>query len=192
MPDNLTSTARATGTLLALAAVMLALAACGGSSKSSTTSAAASSSPLAGVGGARFSSLRECLKRNGITLPPRTPGQRRPGAGLLGGGGPRQLPSGVTKAQFEAALKKCGAHGLGGGAARLTSPAFRAALIEFGACMREHGIDLPPPNTSGQGPIFRTAGINTTSKAFTGAVAKCRSIIAKGPRLRGGAAPGGE
>ena len=37
----------------------------------------------------RFAAVRECLQKNGITLPQRTPGQRRPpgaAGGFLGGG----------------------------------------------------------------------------------------------------------
>ena len=76
---------------------------------SASTARRAPDGPNAG----RFAAMRECLQKNGITLPKRTPGQRpvrrrlsrrrrwqrrrRP-----------QLPKGVTRAQYEAAVKKCG------------------------------------------------------------------------------------
>ncbi len=178
--------------LLVMALACLGLAACGSSSNSSstsTTNAAATSSTSTGTGtgpgpgrSGRFTAMRECLAKEGITLPARTPGQpRTPGAGgFLGGGGAGgpQLPKGVTRAQFEAAIKKCGGgRGFGGGRARFNSPAYRAALTAFAACMRQNGVALPAPNTSGTGPVFDTKGIDTTSAQFTTARTKCQSKL---------------
>jgi hypothetical protein len=207
---------------LVLLLACLGLAACGGSSSSSTTSANASATTAGGAtgtgtgtgtrvpGASRFKALRECLQKNGITLPKRAPGQRRPGGpggpgGFLGGagGGPR-LPSGVTRAQYEAAIKKCGGGAFAGGtAARLKNPAYLAALTKFAACMRENGVNVPAPNTSGNGPIFDTKGLNTASAQFRTAETKCSSDLrsafrrgsggaaASGSAAGGGAAPGG-
>jgi hypothetical protein len=70
-------------------------------------------------------------------------------------------------------LKKCG--GLfGGGLRRFNNPARRQALARFAACMRENGVNLPEPNTSGNGPIFNTKGLQTNSTQFRTAEAKCR------------------
>jgi hypothetical protein len=192
----------------------LALAACGSSSSGTTSSSANAAStgaasgtsstgstsatpgaPGSGRGSARFTALRECLQKNGITLPKRTPGSRPnggfiPGAGA--GGGP-QLPSGVTRAQYEAALKKCGigsTHSFRGGATRqLNNPVFKTALTKYGDCLRQNGIDLPPANTSGNGPIFNTKGINTAGAQFKAASAKCRSVLI-GAFRRSAGAPG--
>jgi hypothetical protein len=194
------------------------LAACGSSSKSSSTgtgtNAAATTStsgtpPATGPSGQargqfgkRFSALRECLQKNGITLPKRTPGQRPKGGagGFLGvGAGAPPLPKGVTRAQYEAALKKCGGGGFAGGAggARFKSPAFKAALTKFASCMRENGVHVPAPNTSGSGPVFNTKGINTASAQFKTAEMKCQSVLrgafrggAGGPGPRGPGAGG--
>jgi hypothetical protein len=163
----------------------LALAACGGSSTSTSTNASASATGTgasgAGQRGGRFKALRECLQKNGIALPQRTPGQGpRGGGGLLGGGGGPQLPKGVTRAEFEAAVKKCGglggARGLGG-QSRFNSPAFKQALAQFASCMRDNGVNVPEPNTSGSGPIFNTKGLNTGSAQFKTAEGKCRSKL---------------
>lgn len=143
--------------------------------------------------------MRACLQKEGITLPARTPGQpRTPGAGgFLGGGGTGgpQLPKGVTHAQFEAALKKCDGgrpfRGAGAGARRFNSPAFRTAVAAFAQCMRQNGIALPAPNTSGTGPVFDTKGINTASPQFTAARTKCQSKLASAYAHPGGAAPAG-
>jgi hypothetical protein len=140
--------------------------------------------------------MRACLQQNGVTLPPRTPGQPRTpgGGGFLGGGadGP-QLPKGVTRAQFEAALKKCGGgrrFGEPGGRARFDSPTFHAALTAFAACMRQNGVALPTPNTSGTGPVFDTKGINTASAQFKAARIKCQSKLSGAFARPGGAGPG--
>jgi hypothetical protein len=168
--------------VLVLILISLALAACGGSSTSSsaTTSASATTTTKGGAAASgRFAALRECLQKNGITLPKRTPGQGRPPAGgSLGGdgGGASQLPSGVTRAQYEAAVKKCGGSPRGFGA-RTSSPAFKQALTKFATCMREHGITLGEPNTSGKGPIFNTSGIDTASAQFKTAQASCSSNL---------------
>src|ERR1700722_7901929 len=137
----------AVAAVLVLLLACLGLVACGGSSSNTTStsanaastgSASGSSStgsagststtqgaPGAGRGSGRFTALRECLQKNGITLPKRN-GGARPGGGFVpgaGAGGGPQLPSGVTRTQYEAALKKCGGHVFnGGGARRLNNP----------------------------------------------------------------------
>ncbi len=183
-------------TSLVLAAAVL-LAACGSSSSGSSTTAttAAQAATTAPQGGKRFSALRECLSKNGIQLPQRKAGQRPPngqgGAQPFSrgafGGAPR-LPKGVTRAQFEAAMKKCGGTvgRFGAQGARVNSPQFKAALAQFAACMRTNGVALPAPNTSGKGPIFDTKGINTNSPTWQAAQKKCS------PVLHLGAAPGAQ
>jgi hypothetical protein len=186
----------------------LLLAACGGSSANKSTSTSASSTQSAAkststtttpttsttpggpAGAGRFAQLRQCMEKNGVTLPKRNPGQRGPRGGFLGGAAGPQLPKGVSRAQYEAALKKCGA-----GAFRdrpgASSPAFKEALARFAACMREKGVQLPEANTSGKGPIF--AGVNTSSPQFKAAESKCAVDLGAafgGRRRPKGAAPG--
>jgi hypothetical protein len=179
----------------------LALAACGGSSTSSsstpaTTSASATTAPSTtgkapGAVGGRFAALRECLQKNGITLPKFTPGQR-PSPGTRRS----FLPKGVTKAQYEAAIKKCGGPGFfAGGKNRFNTPAFKQALAKFAACMHENGVDVPKANTSGTGPVFSSKGLDTSSLKFKDAEAKCRPDLsgalrgAPGARGAAGAPP---
>lgn len=196
------------------AAVMasLVLAGCGGSSGSSTSSSApvASGAPAvagatgtgpAGAGSGRFAALRTCLAKAGINLPARRAGTRPygsggpyagggiPGGGLPGSGLRRGLqpPAGMSQQQFQAALTKCGGGGFAG--RRLANPGYRAALTKFATCMRQHGVNLPAPNTSGTGPVFNTSRLNTTTASFKAADVKCQ------PDLRGsfrgaGAGPG--
>lgn len=201
---------RAAGVFSILVLVCLGLSACGGSSGSSSNAAATAASTTgsaagastgttstgttspggssargaaAGSGRGRFGAIRECLQKNGVTLPQRTPGSGAPGGGFPGAGGGPALPKGMTRAQFEAALKKCGGSNFGarfgrnGGAGfrRVNSPAFKAALTKYAACLRQNGIDIPAPNTSGNGPIFSTKGIDTSSAKFRTATLKCRA-----------------
>lgn len=195
--------------VLCILGACVALAACG-SSGSGSSSAGKTSSTSANKAGApnssRFAALRSCLQKQGITLPSAPSGATRqpggPGAGAPGGGaGGFQLPKGVTQAQYQAALKKCGAGNLpqgragafNGGGARFSSPAFKAALAKFATCLRQNGVNVPTPNTSGKGPVFSTKGINTSSAQFRTAEVKCRSVLSgafrRGP---GTSRPGGE
>jgi hypothetical protein len=132
----------------------------------------------------RFAAIRTCLQKDGITLP--TPGT----AGVRSG---PQLPKGMTRTEYFEDLKKCGGNfgGLGAfkGGRSFNSPRFRQALTKFAACLRQNGVNLPPPNTSGKGPVFSTKGINTSSPQFKAAEIKCRSTLLGGLRS-GTAAPG--
>ncbi len=186
--------------LLALLAGLL-LAACGSSKSTSSTTrstsaAATSPSPTRGAFGARATALRTCLKEHGITLPERKArpqGQRPSGPLGLGAGGGFKLPKGVTRAQLQEAFKKCGGT-IRGGRFGARNP---QRLAKFAACMRQNGVDLPAPNTSGKGPVFDTNGIDTTSATFKKADAKCvgelrPSGAAPGSGPRAGGAPPGE
>ncbi len=201
MPRIHSKSSRPVAAVLVLVLASLVLAACGGSSSTSsssngTTTSASATTPTTGgapgAAGGRFTAIRECLQKNGITLPKRTPGQRPSpgtGGGFLGGG--PALPKGVTKAQYEAAIKKCGGfpHGtFRGGAGGLNTAAGRQALAKFAACMSENGVKIPAPNTSGKGPIFNTTGIDTSSAKFREAEAKCRTDLLGAFRARPGAA----
>jgi hypothetical protein len=185
--------------LLALCVVgaCVALAACGssGSGSSSASKTASGSASKAGAPNAsRFTALSSCLKKAGITLPSApsgaTPQPGGPGAGGPGGGaGGIQLPKGVTQAQFQAALKKCGAGNLSqGGGGALNSASARAGLAKYAACLRQNGVNVPAPNTSGKGPVFDTKGIDTSSSKFKAAQSKCQSNL-KGVFPGGGGAP---
>jgi hypothetical protein len=197
MPHTLKPVRRIATVSLALGLAALALAACGSSSSkttSSTNAAAASANPQSTQPGhGRFSALRECLQKQGITVPKRKPGG---GAGIFGGGSGAQLPKGVTREQFLAAIKKCG----GGspprraprafGPTNLKTPAVRAALTSFAACMRQHGVNVPPPNTSGKGPVFNTSGLNVAGTQFHAAQVACFPELRSALGVRPGGASG--
>ena len=193
--------------LAAGAIAALGLTACGGSGGSTTAtqanaaatstatgSAGATSHSSGGATGprgttgprARFGAVRECLQKQGLQLP------TRPGAGgglFLGGA---KLPKGVTRSQLQSAVSKClGARGFRGGRpgaagfASARNPRFRQALSLFAACLRKNGVNVPQPNTSGNGPVFSTKGLNTASPQFKAATAKCRPALTGALGLRG-------
>jgi hypothetical protein len=166
-------------TVLALSGTLLAallLAACGGSSKSgstATTSTSASSSTSTQTRGefaARGAALRTCLKNAGITLPESKRGQHTGGPFGAGAGGGFKLPKGVSRTQLREAFKKCGGGFAGGRRFGARNP---QRLAKFASCMRQNGVNLPAPNTSGKGPVFDTKGIDATSATFKKADAKC-------------------
>jgi hypothetical protein len=172
------------GTVLALLLLTcLGLAACGSSGSSTTTSASANAAATtqggAGAGptgstgsrSGRFAALRECLAKNGVKLPPATPGQRPRFLGGLAG-----LPKGVTRGQMEAALKKCGGP-LGGRVHRFGTRTYQQRLRRFATCMRANGVHLPEPNFSGAGPVFRLKRLETNSEPFRAGLAKCRGYL---------------
>jgi hypothetical protein len=192
---------RATAVTGAVLLACLGLAACGGSTKTSSTSASAATKGATGStglrrpGGGRFRALRECLQKNGITLPNRVSGQQPggPGGFLNRGAGAPPLPPGVTRAQSEAAVKKCGGAPFAGSGTQIRSPAVKGALAKFAACMRANGVNVPTPNTSGGGPIFNTKGLNTASPQFSAAMRKCRAnlqgLFRRGPATGGPPGP---
>jgi hypothetical protein len=125
------------------------------------------------------------MQKNGLILPPRTSQSGAPGGGFPGAGGRPALPKGMTRAQFQTALKKCGGSSFGAhfgrvggvGSRRLNSQTFKTALTKYAACLRQNGINIPEPNTSGKGPIFSTKGIDTSSAKFRTATMKCRASL---------------
>jgi len=193
------ATASTTAAVLLVVLASFALAACGGSSSSSSTSASASASASTstthgtpGALGSRFKGFRECLQKNGVTLPKFSPGQR-PAPGTGAGPG---LPSGASKGQYEAAIKKCNGAGLvARGRVGLQSAAVKQALAKFATCMRANGVNVPKPNTSGRGALFNSKGLNRNSAKFKAAEAKCRVDLRGAfrgvPGLRRGTPGGG-
>lgn len=157
--------------------VAVALAACGSSSNSSSATNSASAKQTASRSG-RFTSVRACLEKEGIKLPARPTGQSSGEGGLPGAGrGGFKPPEGVSQSKFREALKKCGGGFPRGARRNFNSAAAKTALTQFAACMRANGVNLPAPNTSGNGPVFNTKGINTSSEAFKKARQKCQSKL---------------
>ncbi len=140
--------------VLALLLACLGWLACGGSSKSSSTSTNAAAIDLSRrkISYRPFRVGRRPL-RSAARMPaqerdraPETyprPATRSRAVGFLGGAGGPRLPAGVTRAQYEAAMKKCGGAAFVGSGARIKSPPVKQALAKFSACMRQNGVNLP-------------------------------------------------
>jgi hypothetical protein len=154
-----------------------------GTSSTGTTSTGTSTTgtPAEPSAATRYAATRTCLSKKGITLPQRSTGA----GGFLGGASGAQLPKGMSRAQFAEALHSCGAGFNGNHFGKrgkgfknpFNNPRFHAVLVRFAACLRQNGINIGEPNTSGKGPIFDTKGINTGSTQFKAAEAKCRSTL---------------
>jgi hypothetical protein len=146
---------------------------------------------LAGVArGARASSLRECLAKSAIT-----PALRRRAGGRAGGllrrpHGVLRLPRGTIRAQYEAALKRCGGSVARGLESEPLSATSKQVLDVFAACMRRHGVNLPNPDTSGRRPTFNTSHLNVAGSKFKAAEAKCVAVLRAAFGPRGGAGGG--
>ena len=167
--------------VLTLVLASLALAACGSSGKSSSGTTA--SSTAAGAGSTTSSTaqstptsqpqrLRACLKKLGIEVPSSVSTI----ADLVA-----HTPKGVSRAQLVSAVQNCGGIGPGLAAAtpRTSPAAYRQAFVNFVLCMRQQGVNLPEPNTSGKGPVIDTTGVDTSSPKYTAAAKKCAPILRK-------------
>jgi hypothetical protein len=175
---------------VAAVAACCCLAACGSSSSTSSSGSSAGGTSTSAGTGARSSAGRAafvaCLKKHGVTLPSRPPGQ---GGGYGPGGG--RPPSGggdgfAANPKLRAAFQACGGGRFGGGRGGppTNSTAFRTALTKYTTCVRRHGYNLPKPNLSGNGPVFPSS-IRTDSK-FQAASKACQGLLAR----PGGAPPG--
>ncbi len=176
--------------LIAAAVAALLMSACGSSSSSGAGTNSAKTTAQSGSASSRSAALRECLKKAGITLPSAPSGNPGSGAPPSGGAGGFKPPEGASGAKFQEAIKKCGGGGFpAGGRGNVNSASAKAALTKYASCMRENGVNLPAPDTSGNGPVFSTKGLDTSSQAFKSAQKVCQSDL-KGA-FGGGAPPGG-
>jgi hypothetical protein len=174
--------------VMAMVVAALLLAGCGGSGGSESSSeegSAASSEPAGGPGGFVEISeeTRSCLKEKGVELP--GPGQGGPPAGGPPAGGP---PQGFGKggAKMKKAFDECGVELPQGKpeGAPMNSSAFHKSIKEYAACMGENGYDLPEPNVSGEGPVFKESEVDREDPKFEAANEKCQPLL--GGPTRGG------
>jgi hypothetical protein len=100
----------------------------------------------------------------------------------------------MSRAQYEAVIRKCGGRAFGGSGFRggrlRNNPAAKQALVKFADCMRGNGVNVPEPNTSGSGPVFDTKDLDTASPKFKAAEAKCSSNLRGAFGVRPGRPPG--
>lgn len=184
------------GALAVLVAALLV--GCGGSSSDSSSEETSSASAGQAGGPAGFElsdETRACLKEQGVELP--DPGEGPPGGAPPGGlpeGGPPERgepPKGFGQGgeEMKGALEECGAELPRGkpGGPQMDSGAFHESIKEYAACMGESGYELPEPNVSGEGPVFKESDVDREDPKFEAANEKCQSLLG-GP---GGGGSGG-
>jgi hypothetical protein len=127
----------------------------------------------------------KCMREHGIDVPdPETNG---------GGGAVRIGGRGENREEFEEAMEECGEFLEQAGNFRgEMDPEMLDRMVEFAGCMREHGIDMPDPQTNGgimiqrndSGSTNSTNGIDPDSPEFQAAEEACRPILGDdfGPR----------
>jgi hypothetical protein len=188
------------GILAVLATVLLAGCGSSGGSESSSEETTASSERAGAPGG--FAGIsketRSCLKEKGVELP--EPGQGGPPAGGPPEGTPPEggptaggPPQGFGKggAKMKKAFEECGVE-LPQGKPEgppMNSGAFRKSIKEYVACMGESGVELPGPNLSGEGPVFKESEVDREDPKFKAANEKCQSRLG-GPGGGGSAEAG--
>ncbi len=170
--------AAATGTTTGSAATGTSTTGTSTTGKSTTTGTGTATTPSS-TNAPRITAIRSCLAKKGITIP-----QSHPLADA-------KLPHGMSRSQFYEQLRGCAGgllppHGAAGAkslAGRkgfhnpFSNPRFHTVLARFAACLRQQGVNVGEPNTSGKGPIFNTKGVNTGIPQFKAATAKCRSTL---------------
>lgn len=124
-----------------------------------------------------------CMREHGVDVPdPVVEGDR---VTIRGGTGARRLDD-VDSETFEKAREECGAPlGRGGGGPQLTPEQrqeMQDAMLEFANCMREHGVDMPDPEFSGEGGrmLFRQraqGGIDPDNETFRKAQDACQDVL---------------
>lgn len=120
-------------------------------------------------------SLDNYLKKQGIPRPEDVAppsGQELAIPGLQDVGGLR-VPRGSTKAQFEAALSKCGAGNLHVGPRPITSPMLRQKIREIRTCLAANGFDLPSPTFAGTAPVLDTSHVDIESARWRATAMGC-------------------
>ena len=108
---------------------------------------------------AGLAAVRACMRKQGIPLASGS-----------------KLPSGVSRARYQAALKAC-VPAIKVPSLQSKQPSHKGSAAKFVQCMRQNGIDMPAPNTSGQGPVLSTAGVDTGSEQFKAAMKACSKYL---------------
>jgi len=69
-----------------------------------------------------------------------------------------------------------------------SKPTLNHTLGKFVTCVRRHGYNLPPPNTTGTGPVFDATKVNRNDPKLLTAARACQALILR--RGGGGAGAG--
>ena len=133
-----------------------------------------------------------CMREHGVDVPDPQVGSG--GRLTVRAGTGRRLDRDNTK--FQAAIKACGSP-LGNARPQITDEQreqLQETMLSFAKCMREHGVDMPDPDFSGGGGLFRVGGpgggVNPDDPDFQKAQEACQPILEElegtiGPRRAG-------
>lgn len=122
-----------------------------------------------------FEHLNACLKAHGIAHPEASASAadaERSIPALLGVAG-IPVPDGVTDAQYEAALKRCGVKNVHVGRIPITSPLLKSRVAWIRSCLAKNGYTLPAPNFIGPGSVLDTTGIDLGSARWRATAMGC-------------------
>jgi hypothetical protein len=164
--------------LAAVAAFGLLASACGGSSGQAvaqvdtTETTSTESDPPDGSSSADPTAYSACMRRNGVPKfpDPSSDGRLRLKAGPGTGIDPES-------AQFRSAAKACAKLAPKGGPSPAQQAEDREQLLEFAACMRQHGLPNFPDPTNGGLVIKRGGDIDPNSPQFKAAEKACEDRL---------------
>ena len=140
----------------------------------------------------------QCMRDNGVPNFPDPEMDSNGNLRLFGGGGSGELE--VDQGTLQAAFEECSplVEGLIQNFRNLDQSEFQDSFLEFAACMRDQGVDMPDPDfSSGFGPgagggrgLF--GDIDSNDPAFQEAAEVCNEVFEGGfGQLRGGPGAGG-
>lgn len=189
--------------LIFLVAFALLVAACGGSDAqgvasletTETTSADVSSDDVAADDEETLLEFAACMRDNGIDdfEDPTFGADGTPEFSLRGAGNGSEADRDMMRAAFEACQSHLEGLAFGPGSVDLTE--VEDTLVEFSACMRDNGYDMPDPDLSNFGERGGEGGgpfggqLDPEDPGFLSAMEECEHIFENLPFV--GSGPGG-
>jgi hypothetical protein len=168
-------TARTAVLLLAAPTLLALLTGCGGGSggTSGAPSGGASASASAAADGVRWA---RCMREHGVQVEDPT------------AGGPVQITGDGDSGTLQAAQQACAAYAPRADLDPAAQAQVQEQVLAFTRCMREHGVDLPDPQSKGDGSVViggPGGGSGTVpdpnSPAFRSAQQACATLLPKPP-----------
>jgi len=184
--------------LIPVAAFALLVAACGGSETEGVASLESTATTIVALSDNEASASDEdtllefasCMRDNGVEdfEDPSIDADGVPEFNLRGGGS--EVDRDVMRAAFEA----CSDHleGLAFGPGSVDVTELEDTLVDFAACMRDNGYDMPDPNLSNFGERGAEGGglfggaLDPTDADFISAMEECEHIFENLPFVGGG------
>ena len=127
----------------------------------------------------------KCMREHGVDVPDPEVGE---GGRLTIRGSARRRLGDVDSDTFRKAQEACGSPFGSAGPPQLSDEQreqLQETMLAFAKCMREHGVDMPDPDFSGGGGVFRVGGgpgrgIDPDDPTFRKAQDACQSILEDG------------